>query len=105
MAWRSFSQGECSGFLSFVSSFWFVFFFFFCQVRLQQESILFGLLKVSQAHLELAASRLLGGQQRPEGQQAGGPLPSKPEGGWGWHEGGSLLVLSVYCGVEKISTG
>jgi hypothetical protein len=31
------------------------FFFFFCQVWLQQESIMFGLLKVSQACLELEA--------------------------------------------------
>jgi hypothetical protein len=34
----------------------FCFFFFFCQAWLQQESILFGLLKVSQVHLELVAS-------------------------------------------------
>jgi hypothetical protein len=37
--------------------------FFFGQVWLQQESILFGLLKVSQACLELVGSGLAGGQQ------------------------------------------
>jgi hypothetical protein len=57
-----------------VSEFCFFFLLFFCQVWLQQKNILFGLLKVSQARLELAAD---GG---------GGP----PD-------------LSVYCGMEKPS--
>jgi hypothetical protein len=44
-----------------VSEFCFFFSFSFCHVWLQQESILFGLLKVSQARLELAVSGLVGG--------------------------------------------
>jgi hypothetical protein len=44
-----------------VSEFCFFFlFFFFCQVWLQQESILFSLLKVFQSCLELVASGLAG---------------------------------------------
>jgi hypothetical protein len=42
--------------------FCFFFFFFFSQMWLQQESILFSLLKVSQAPLELAVSVLVGGR-------------------------------------------
>jgi hypothetical protein len=57
----------CTGWVFRVSEFCF---FFFCQVWLQQESILFGLLKVFQAHLKLAASGLAGGQWRCGG---GGP--------------------------------
>jgi hypothetical protein len=45
------------------------FFSFFCLVWLQQENILFGLLKVSQAHLELAAVGCWAGSS---GQQVGG---------------------------------
>jgi hypothetical protein len=52
----------CMGWGFRVSVFCFFFFVFFFQVWLQQESILFGLLKVSQARLELVASRLVGGQ-------------------------------------------
>jgi hypothetical protein len=49
-------------------------FFFFYQVWLHQESILFGLLKVFQALLELAASRLAGRWQWLAGRQVGGGL-------------------------------
>jgi hypothetical protein len=60
-----FLRAGVSRFQSFVSSFWFfwgLFVCLFCQVQLQQERILFGLLKVFQAHLELVASGLVGGQ-------------------------------------------
>jgi hypothetical protein len=40
----------------------FLIFGFFCEVWLQQENILFGLLKVSQAHLEVVADSLAGQQ-------------------------------------------
>jgi hypothetical protein len=65
-------------------------------VWLQQESILFGLLKVSQACLEMVASRLVGGRW-------GSLTGLKVDGGG--VEGGCPPVLSVYCGVEKPSMG
>jgi hypothetical protein len=77
---------------------------------LQQESILFGLLKVSQALLDLVASGLAGSQQWPAGQWVGRPVVGVPVGWqvggshasqWQWHIGGGLPVLSVYCVVEK----
>jgi hypothetical protein len=43
---------------------------FFCQVWLQQEHILFVLLKVFQARFELVADELAGSQQQPVGWQA-----------------------------------
>jgi hypothetical protein len=78
--WRIFVWAGGSGFQSF-----FLLFVFFCQVWLLQESILFGLLKVSQAHLEPAVGRQQ--QAAASGQQCGG---------------GSL---PVYHGMEKASTG
>jgi hypothetical protein len=75
--------------------FFLVFFFFFCQVWLQQESILFGLLKVSQARLEPLAS----------GQVGGGWCAGSPAGRRQQHGGGGPPVLSVYGGVEKTSMG
>jgi hypothetical protein len=56
----------------------FLLFFFFCQVLLQQESILFGLLKVSQAFFELVASGPVVWQP---GRPAGGGLVGLWNGG------------------------
>jgi hypothetical protein len=89
----------------------FCFFFFFCQVWLQQESILFDLLKVSQARLELAASGLVG-RQVVAGVLAGSGLAGRWAGGqvavvwvWWWRGCGGPSVLSVYFGMEKTSMG
>jgi hypothetical protein len=81
MAWRSFyGQG--------VQDFGILFLlFFFLPSVAPLESILFGLLKVSQAHLELAA------------WQPGGPAGGQRQCG-----GGVWPVLSVYGGMEKPST-
>jgi hypothetical protein len=105
-----------------VSEFCFFFlffgFFFFCQVWLQQESILFGLLKVSQACMELADNGLVGRWRWPVGQQVAGSgtqqsggqqvgsSGSQQQAGRQWQCGsGHSPVLSVYWYMEKTSTG
>jgi hypothetical protein len=92
-----------------VSEFCFFFFFFF----LLQDNIPFGLLKVSEARLELVASRWFvawraGRQQHggPAGFRVGSGLVCQWAGGLAavaW--GGSLPVLSVYRGMENPSMG
>jgi hypothetical protein len=80
--------------------------FFFCQVWLQQKSILFGLLKVSQAHLELAAGGVVDVPTGQAGRLAGcGLVGQQASGGQWWPWSGSPPVLSVYCGMEKPSMG
>jgi hypothetical protein len=66
-----------------VSEFCFFFLvFYFCQVWLQQESILFGLLKFYQACLELVAGGLAGGWA-VAGAPAGWLAGIDPVGLWG----------------------
>jgi hypothetical protein len=72
--------------------------FFFCQVCVQQDSILFGQLKVSQARLELVACV-------PAGWLVGGWWPFGAVAWWQQCGTGSFPVLSVYHGVEKPSMG
>jgi hypothetical protein len=84
--------------------FCFFFWVFFFQVLLQQESILFGLLKISQTCLELVAGRQVVGLW---GNSLAGQwtAASRPVVRWWWCGGGSLPVLSVYHGMEKLSMG
>jgi hypothetical protein len=70
-----------------------LFVFLFCQVRLQQESILFGLLKVSQACLELVVH---GPDRWWPHWWASRPVVRQQDSGlatWGWWTASSFSVL------------